>query len=346
MSFGPLSLEPRLLAAPAAPDEGLTAVPGWRLPGAGRSPVGLRPTSVSLALHALLVLLILIGIPDWLRRHEMTPPPPIEVSLVVPEPPKPPPAPPAPPAPKPPPAAPLASDASSAAPGRPSPAKQEEAAPAAPEPGPAAAPPRKPTPTPPLKVAKPTPAPVVHAATPVPRSAPGPGPAPASTQRAAESETRVATAEPPPEPARSSTAHGEQPPAPRTGKATYTGLDVTPLGKPPGGPEAAFYDAYLAAVRDKIAQQRGLLKPFYLSSGDVGMGLEIDRAGRLINTGLLSTSGSRALDYTVNQMVVLAAPFGPPPPEISGEHVFLRFQLSLPLTQADWDALLGSNAPG
>src|SRR3954454_1781611 len=55
-----------------------------------------RPSAVSLLLHALILVLILVelGLPDWLRRTPTEPPPPLEVTLVVEPPPAPPPAPP------------------------------------------------------------------------------------------------------------------------------------------------------------------------------------------------------------------------------------------------------------
>jgi TonB family protein len=149
---------------------------------------------------------------------------------------------------------------------------------------------------------------------------------------------------PPPAPP-APTARGETPPAPSTGKAAQSAFSVAP-SMLAGGREAALYNAYLAAVRDKIFQHRQLLKPYYLSGGGVVVGLVLDRAGRLSDSGLLASSGSRALDYTVIKMVALAAPFGPPPPEIGGTRIQLRFDLTLPTTASDWERMMSGEPPG
>jgi TonB family protein len=335
--------EPRLLPDPAV--AGMLAAPRLeRLPGTVRGAVGWRADATSLLLHALLILLFVVELPDWLKRHQAEAPPAIEVTLV----PMPPPAPAAPPTPVPPAQVPLASDASSEGPAKPKPAEHAEAAPAAPEAAPPAAPTRKPEPSPaPAPVAKAAPAEPHRAPTPVPRSAlapPRPAPAPANPERAAaESEPQTALAVPAPEIAPK--PRGEQPAAPKSGAAQYTGFAVA-AAVTPGGRDAAVYNAYLAAVRDKIAAQRHLLKPFYLSGGGVVMGLVIDRAGRLLDAGVMASSGSRALDHTVSQMVTLAAPFGPPPPEIDGARIALRFDLTLPSSAAEWDELMAPGKPG
>ena len=322
------SLEPRLLANPPAP--AILVVPALTdVPRTVRGAVGLPPTTVSLLLHGLLLLLILLGLPDWLQRQHDAPPPVIEVALVLPPPPapQPPPAPPRPQA-----RVPLASDAASEGPSPPKPAEPAQAAPAATEPGPTAAPARKPEP--PRAVSPPLPRSTLA----VPRPAP-----PDSPPRAAEPAPQTALAVPAPEPA--PTDRGEQPAAPKTGSAPRTGFTVA-AAVAPGGRNAAVYNAYLAAVRDKIAEQRRLLKPYYLSGGGVVMGLVIDRAGRLIDAGVMQSSGSRALDHTVSQMVTLAAPFGPPPAEIDGTRISLRFDLVLPTTAAEWDQMMAPGKPG
>ena len=347
MSFGPLSLEPRLVPAPAVPDEGLSAVPGWRLPGAGRGPIGLRPTSVSLALHALLVLLIILGIPEWLRRHEMVPPPAIEVALVVPEPPKPPPAPPPkpivkPPEPAPPPDAPLSSDAQSAAPARPNPAENAEAAPAAPERGPQAAPARKPESRTPTPAAKPAAAdPNRGPATPQPRShvADAP-PAPAASspahEPAPETKTAASAARPAPR------ASSEAPAEPDNGKAANTGYGVMVVD-PPGGMHPAVFDAYLASVRDKIMTQRELLKTFQWSHSQVVIWMILDDKGRVPRFDVAQSTGSISFENSVKSMIARAPYFGPPPPGLQGRRLF--FYIAIPDTQAEWDEMMATGKP-
>src|SRR5277367_1158588 len=125
--------EPRLL--PEGPD----VANALSAPAAGRAPaptvtrarVGLRPTTVSVLLHAVIIILILVDLRDWWMQTPAAPPPTIEVTLVQPPPPPPPPAPkpvvkPPEPAP-PPPAVPLSSDAMSEGAKRPSPADKAEA---------------------------------------------------------------------------------------------------------------------------------------------------------------------------------------------------------------------------
>jgi outer membrane biosynthesis protein TonB len=324
-------------------DGDLHAPAVWAAP-IRRGPVAWRSSAVSLLLHALLLLLILIGLPDWLRRHqpEQTA---IEVTLVQPPPPPAPPPKPAAKPPAPPPPAPLSSDAQSEGPKRPSPAEKAEAAPAAPEPGPQAAPPRKVETPPATPSAKPAPAEPKRAPTPPPPRAalavPQAAPAPASPSQRKAAETETALATPPPE--RAPTSRGEAPPAPRSGKAPRTGFSVVAATEPPGGEQAALYDAYLAAVRDKIAGQRRLLRTFYGVGGRLAIRLVIDPVGRLTAFGTLVSSGSYSLDYTVNQMVALAAPFGPPPASLAG--VDLVLNMLLPDSEADWNALMAGQ-PG
>jgi TonB family protein len=107
----------------------------------------------------------------------------------------------------------------------------------------------------------------------------------------------------------------------------------------PPPPQAA-EDAYRAEVRGRIATLRGLLRPFYLTAGEVVLGLEIDRRGRLVNGAILAGSGSAELDRAAARMATFAAPFAPPPAELAGDPVALQVVLKLPRTQAEWDALL------
>ncbi len=345
--------EPRLLPEGPERDAALIAPAAWQAPRR-RGPIGWRWTAVSLLLHALLVLLILVGLPDWMLRRQTPPQPVIEVTLVQPPPPPPPPPPPQavkPPQPAPPPPPPAAGPAveRTPSPRRPSastPPRRPRRPRAAQEPGPQAAPPRKVETPPATPSAKPAPAEPRRAPTPPPpRSAltgAQPAPAPASPTQSKAPETETAMSAPPPE--RAPTTRGEATPAPKAGKAAHTGLALVALTEPPGGLEPAIYDAYLAAVRDKIAEHRQLLRTFYGSGGGIAVRLVIDRAGRLSDFSTLAGSGSMSLDNTVRNMLALAAPFAPPPPTIAGTD--LLFRLQLPETEAEWREFLGSGNPG
>jgi TonB family protein len=99
-------------------------------------------------------------------------------------------------------------------------------------------------------------------------------------------------------------------------------------------------DAYRAAVRSRLATQRALLRPFYLTTGQVVLGLEIDRQGRLVNGAILTGSGSTELDRAAARMATLAAPYAPPPHELAGDPIAVKVVLTLPDTKAGWDTLL------
>jgi TonB family protein len=99
-------------------------------------------------------------------------------------------------------------------------------------------------------------------------------------------------------------------------------------------------DVYRAAVRNRIAGQRALLRPFYLTTGRVVLGLEIDRGGRLVNGAILTGSGSSELDRAAARMATFAAPFAPPPHELAGDPVTVTVVLTLPADKATWDSLL------
>lgn len=337
---------------PARPAAALVAPALGPLPPRSRGGISIPALLAALLVHGAIPLLILLGtllgLLDWLWRTHEPERPPIEVALVV----EPPPAPPVvePPKPTPPPPrVPLSSDAQSEGPGKPNPAKQDdEPAPKAPEPGPRAAPPAPKAETPaPQPAPKPATAePPKPPAPPAPRStlhAARPQPAPAAPAKPAEPETQTATRAPAPEVAPA--PRGEQPPAPAMGKAVYRGFAMATL-ETPAGLSPALYNAYLAAVRDKIAAQRGLLKSFRFSGGGVRMHLALDRAGRLTDAAVVASTGSRALEHTTAQMVTLAAPFPPPPPEFTGAHILLRFDMILPSSAADWDEFLAGAKPG
>jgi outer membrane biosynthesis protein TonB len=302
-----------------------------------------------LFLHALLIVLFLVGLPAWLMRQQAETPPPLEVALVVEPPPAPPPAPAPPPKPEPLPKVPLSSDAQAEGPGKPAPAKQDEAAPEAPAPGPPATVDKKPDPPAPRPTPPKPPASAEHRppTPPVPRSTvhpTQPAPTAAAPVKPTEQETQTAARTPAPETA--PTARGEQPPVPGTGKAVHRGFDVVGL-EVPAGIEPAIYNAYLAAVRDKIFEQRYLLKTFRYSGGGVRLHLEIDRLGRLQGKAVVASTGSPTLGYTAENMVALAAnPFPPPPAQFTGERIYLRFDLILPTNAAEWDAMMATGKPG
>ncbi len=108
---------------------------------------------------------------------------------------------------------------------------------------------------------------------------------------------------------------------------------------PPAHPDGV-EDAYRAAVKSRLATQRALLRPFYLTTGQVVLGLEIDRQGRLVNGAILTGSGSSALDRAAARMATLAAPFAPPPRELSGDPIAVKVVLTLPDNKAAWDSWL------
>ncbi len=331
--------EPRLAPRPAAPSASLAApLEGRRAPAPGRESVGWNPTGVSLLVHALLVLLIVIGLPEWLLRRHEAPPPVIEVALVLP----PPPAPEVKPSPKPPPEVPRSSDASSKGRARPTPAENAEAAPTAREPGPSAAPPRKADVSSPAPAAKPSAAEVRHAPVPpAPRSiitVPQTAPAAASPTPAPPSEHHMASVAPEPAP----TPRGADTPAPRTGKAPQTGFGVV-VPDPPGGIDPAVFDPYLASVRDKIMTKRELLRTFQYSREAVVLWLVLDDKGRLSDFGVAESSGSPTFEHYAKNMLALAPYFGPPPPGISGRRLY--FYLIIPDNQADWDELMATGKP-
>jgi TonB family protein len=116
-------------------------------------------------------------------------------------------------------------------------------------------------------------------------------------------------------------------------------LAAPPLAAAPPA-ETTAGDAYVAAVRQRLATQRALLRPFYLSAGEVVLGLEIDRAGRLVNGLIVSGSGSRELDRAAARMATDAAPYAPPPATLTGNPITVKVVLRLPQTRVDWDALL------
>ena len=116
-------------------------------------------------------------------------------------------------------------------------------------------------------------------------------------------------------------------------------LAAVPLAAAPPA-DATASDTYVAAVRQRLATQRALLRPFYLSAGEVVLGLEIDRAGRLVNGLIVSGSGSRDLDRAAARMATDAAPYAPPPAGLAGNPITVKVVLRLPRTQAEWDALL------
>jgi TonB family protein len=115
---------------------------------------------------------------------------------------------------------------------------------------------------------------------------------------------------------------------------------INPTGVPNG-----VEDVYRTAVRSRLATQRALLRPFYLTTGQVVLGLEIDRQGRLVNGAILTGSGSTALDRAAARMATLAAPFAPPPQELAGDPIAVKVVLTLPDDKAGWDSLLEAAAP-
>ncbi len=117
-------------------------------------------------------------------------------------------------------------------------------------------------------------------------------------------------------------------------------LVAAPLGAAPPTDVAA-REAYVSMVRQHLAGQRALLRPFYLGTGEVVLGLEIDREGHLVNGLIVSGSGSNDLDRAAARMATYAAPYAPPPPSLAaGDHVTVQVVLRLPADKATWDAWL------
>lgn len=285
---------------------------------------------ISILLHALILAILLLGIPAWFPDQSPDEKP-IEVSL-VPEPvPTPKPAPP--PAPQgPPPLEKRSSDASSDAPGAPREAVKGEAAPEQPNPGPP-----QPQQAPKAAAPQPLPSPVPHAET-------APKQANAETQRRSAqavkqpvppAEMAAITAPPLPEPPKTG-----QPVAPGLGKAAATGFAVQ-ADQPPGGEEAAVYDAYLATIRDQIYTQRRVLRNYFRANQQVTIGILLDRAGRPIDMGLIEPSDSLALNSIVLKMVALAGTFPPVPATMPGPKLGIRFEFRFPPDREDWERIVG-----
>jgi TonB family protein len=99
-------------------------------------------------------------------------------------------------------------------------------------------------------------------------------------------------------------------------------------------------DVYVAAVRQRLATQRALLRPFYLTTGEVVLGLEIDHRGQLVNGLIVSGSGSSDLDRAAARMATYAAPYAPPPAALGADTITVKVVLRLPADKAAWDDLL------
>ncbi len=97
--------------------------------------------------------------------------------------------------------------------------------------------------------------------------------------------------------------------------------DTSPtLGKGGGDP-------YLNAVRDAILSH--FVYPSELSSmrltGTARYQIVLDRQGNLLGLQLLQSAGNGVLDEAGMETIKRAAPFGPPPSDVSGDHIGLLF---------------------
>lgn len=287
--------------------------------------------AVSILLHATVLLLILVVMPIWFPRP-VAPPPPLEVSI-VPEPERPVPARPTPKAETPPPPAPperRSSDASSEGAAPRSEAKKAEAAPSAAD-AETAAPSqsKRATPAPTPEPVRPRPEPSSRQVREQPKPLPTlRQPAPSATEPQIEADV----------PAKAQTSRTSR--APALGDAAASGFGVE-SDRPAGGDEAAVYDAYLAAIRDKIFTQRSVLRNYFRANQGVVIGMVLDRDGRLIDLGLIEPSDSLALNSAAQKMIALAAPFAPPPTDLPGPKIGIRFSFRFPDDRAVWEQVVG-----
>lgn len=86
-------------------------------------------------------------------------------------------------------------------------------------------------------------------------------------------------------------------------------------------------DPYLNAVRDAILSH--FVYPSELSlmrlTGTAQYQIVLDRQGNLLGLQLLQSAGNGILDEAGMETIKRAAPFGPPPSDVSGDHVALLF---------------------
>jgi periplasmic protein TonB len=354
---------PDLDSLPAPSIDGAAALLLFERPAGPFASIDWRSSLLSLLTHLLFVAL-LFALAYWMGNPPPAELPAIEVSLAPdPEPPPPPPPPrpravPRPQPPPPPPPVPRASEASSLGEGAPQlgarddtpsaqPAERSQA-PRADKPAPQAKPAEKPeeqtaAPEQPSPRAEPTPPTPTPATEPIPAPSPPPVLAapqarsdspPAAPPRASPPPSLALRAVPRPAPPRPAEVRPQR----RSPESAAPAPSPEAGTKAPGGPIAAIYDAYLAAVNNQIMEHRSLLRPYFGSSqrSEVRIALVIDRAGRLRDHQMVVSSLYGNLDYTINRMVAEAAPFPPPPASIPGDPVVITVVISFPQTLAAW----------
>ena len=112
-------------------------------------------------------------------------------------------------------------------------------------------------------------------------------------------------------------------PPPDTSSAEL--LSENPLTGEGGG------DRYLNAVRDEIIRHLTYPASARLMhlAGTAQYEIVIDRQGRLLGLRLLQSTGSDILDRAGIETIRQAAPFGPPPPDLTGERIGMVLTLNL-----------------
>ena len=102
-------------------------------------------------------------------------------------------------------------------------------------------------------------------------------------------------------------------------------LSENPLTGEGGG------DRYLNAVRDEIIRHLTYPASARLMhlAGTAQYEIVIDRQGRLLGLRLLQSAGSDILDRAGIETIQQAAPFGPPPPDLTGERIGMVLTLNL-----------------
>jgi TonB family protein len=93
---------------------------------------------------------------------------------------------------------------------------------------------------------------------------------------------------------------------------------------------ARVHDDYLVGIARKMSQYRFVPKSMtgLNTQGVVVLNLVVARDGRLLNSGIAKSSGNPPMDAAVLETAQKAAPYGPLPPEITGNSA--TFMLSVP----------------
>jgi len=107
----------------------------------------------------------------------------------------------------------------------------------------------------------------------------------------------------------------------------------------PGGTAPAVYDAYLDSLRNKVAENRRLLGPYFGSSttAAVLVRIYVDSIGRVLKHEFIVSSHYPNLDYTIEKMLAQSVPLPPPPPDVlSNGTVRIILTIPLPTKLEEW----------